>query len=84
MAQTKWLAEGEQPPAGPKFVLIEYGSANELHRHARGLTFSVDRNASPNLLEAHIETVLSEAQTLADFEKIDTVYVSIPKRTKVS
>jgi hypothetical protein len=84
MAETKWLAEGARPPAGPKFVLIEYGGSNGLHRHAHGLTFSVDRNASPNLLEAHIETVLSEAQALADFEKIDTVYVSIPKRTKNS
>jgi hypothetical protein len=80
MAETKWLAEGARPPAGPRFVLIEYGSSNGLRRHAHGLTFSVDRNASPNLLEA----VLSEAQTLADFEKIDTVYVGIPKRTKNS
>ena len=82
MAETKWLAEGVHPPAGPKFVLIEYGSSNGLHRHAHGFTYSVDRNATPNLLEAHIETVLSEAQALADFEKIDAVYVSIPKRTK--
>jgi hypothetical protein len=84
MAETKWLAAGVHPPAGPRFVLIEYGSSNGLRRHARGLTFSVDRNASPNLLEAHIETVLSEAQALADFEKIDTVYVGIPKPTKSS
>ncbi|MBV8508675.1 MAG: hypothetical protein JO289_00790 [Xanthobacteraceae bacterium] len=82
MAQTKWLDDGAQPPVGPKFVLIEYGSSNGLQRHARGLTFSVDRNVTPNLLEAHIETVLSEAQTLADFEQIDTVYVSIPKSAK--
>jgi hypothetical protein len=84
MAQTKWLDDGGQPPVGPNFVLIEYGSSNGLHRHARGLTFSVDRNVSPNLLEAHIEAVLSEAQTLADFEKIDTVYVSIPKSEKTA
>ena len=84
MAETKWLAEGAHPPVGPKFVLIEYGSSNGLHRHAQGLTYSVDRNVNPNLLEAHIETVLSEAQTLADFEKIDTVYINIPKRAKKS
>ncbi len=84
MAQTKWLDDGAKPPVGPKFVLIEYGSSNGLHRHARGLTFSVDRDVSPNLLEAHIETVLAEAQTLADFEKIDTVYVSIPKAAKTA
>jgi hypothetical protein len=84
MAETKWLAEGVHPPVGPRFVLIEYGSSNALRRHARGLTFSVDRNVSPNLLEAHVETVISEAQALADFENIDTVYVGIPKRTKHS
>ena len=84
MAETKWLAEGAHPPVGPKFVLIEYGNSNGLHRHAHGLTYSVDRNVNPNLLEAHIETVLSEAQTLADFEKIDTVYINIPKRAKKS
>jgi hypothetical protein len=82
MAQTKWLPKGSQPPLGPKFVLVEYGSQNGLQRHGRGLTFSVNRNLEPNLLEAHIETVLSEAQSLADFENIATIYVTIPKRAK--
>ena len=82
MAETKWLAEGAHPPVGPKFVLIEYGGSNRLHRHPRGLTFAVDRNMSPNVLEAHIQTVLAEAQSLADFEQIETVYVTIPKPTK--
>lgn len=81
MADMKWLPQESQPPDGPKFVLIEYGSENGLHRHAHGLTLSVDRNLEPNLLEAHIETVLSEAQSLAAFENIHTVYVTIPKRT---
>jgi hypothetical protein len=34
---------------------------------------------SPNLLEAHVQTVISDAVAMADFEKIDTVYVAIPK-----
>jgi len=44
-----------------------------MRRHAHGL----NRNLNHNLLEA---TVISDAQTLADFEKIDTVYVTIPKQ----
>jgi hypothetical protein len=50
------------------------------HRHSSNLTCSVDRGLNANLLEAHLQTVISEAQTLADFEKIDIVYVTVPRK----
>jgi hypothetical protein len=41
---------------------------------------TVDRSMQPNLLEAHTETVIGDAQALADQENIDTVFVTVPKR----
>jgi len=40
---------------------------------------TVDRSMSKNLLEAHTETVIGDAQSMADQENIDTVYVTVPK-----
>jgi hypothetical protein len=80
MSDVKWVVEQFEVPRNQKFVLVTYGDENALHRHAAGLTYTVDRNLDRNLLEAHVQTVISEAQSLADFERIDTVYVTIPKR----
>lgn len=60
--------------------LTHVGDENALHRHSGGLTYTVDRKLDHNLLQAHLQTVISEAQSLADFERIDTVYVTIPKQ----
>ena len=81
MAEVEWIIDTSNIPTDKQFVLINYGRKNGLHRHANGLTYSVDRNLSPNLLEAHVQTVISEAVAMADFEKIDTVYVAIPKKS---
>ena len=50
-------------------------------RHGRGLTITIDASMDMNLLEAHIETVIGEAQSLADQEHIDTVFITTPKHT---
>jgi hypothetical protein len=80
MSDVRWIASKSELPAGKKFVLVEYGKENGLRRHSSGLTYSVDRGLNANLLEAHLQTVISEAQTLADFERIDIVYVTVPKK----
>jgi hypothetical protein len=79
MADVRWIASDSDLPKDRQFVLVKFGKENGLHRHSAGLTYSVDRGLNANLLEAHLQTVISEAQTLADFERIDTVYVSVPK-----
>ena len=80
MAEVKWIVDISKIPADKQFVLISYGRENGLQRHSNGLTYSVDRSLNPNLLEAHVETVISDAVAMADFEKIDIVYVTIPKK----
>jgi hypothetical protein len=80
MSDVKWVAKNSDVPNNQKSVLVTYGDENALHRHSGGLTYTVNRNLDRNLLEAHLQTVISEAQSLADFERIDTVYVTIPKR----
>ena len=80
MADVRWIASESELPKDRQFVLVKYGKENGLRRRSAGLTYSVDRGLNANLLEAHLQTVISEAQTLADFEKIDTVYISVPNK----
>jgi len=82
MAAVKWIPNETSIPKEKKSVLIKYGNENGLHRRPGGLTYSIDRSLTPNLLEAHLQTVISEAQTMADFERIDTVYVTLPIPTE--
>ena len=80
MANVKWITDSSHIPDDEQYILIRYGKENGLRRHGHGLTYSVDRTLNHNLLEAHVQTVISDARTLANFEKIDTVYVTIPKQ----
>ena len=80
MADVRWITSDSDLPTDRQYVLIAYGEENGLLRHSAGLTYSIDRGLNANLLEAHLQTVISEAQTLADFEKIDTVYISVPNK----
>ena len=50
-----------------------------MFRHSRGITVTIDRSMDTNLLEAHTETAIGEAQAMADQENIDTVFVTAPK-----
>ena len=67
MADLRWITSDADLPTDRQYVLIAYGENNGLLRHSAGLTYSIDRGLNANLLEAHLQTVISEAQTLADF-----------------
>ena len=82
MVQIKYVSSSAELPSDGRYILVEYGHENRLVRHDRGFTMAVNRSMSKNLLEAHTETVIGEAQLMADLEKIDTVYVTIPKRSE--
>ena len=77
MADVRWITSDADLPTDRQYVLIAYGEDNGLLRHSAGLTYSIDRGLNARV-SAHLQTVISEAQTLADFEKIDTVYISVP------
>jgi len=82
MAKVQYVASSTEVPAGQQhYGLVEYGSENRLRKHSRGFTMTVDRSLPANLLEAHTETAIGEAQAMADQEKIDTVFVAIPRRS---
>ena len=80
MATVQYVSAASAIPAGSKYVLVELGSENRLSRHSRGLTITVDRSLPSNLLEAHTETAIGEAQAMADQEHIDMVFIAVPKR----
>jgi hypothetical protein len=75
MAKVRYVSSVAEIPAQGKYVLVTYGNENGLQRHDRGLTFTIDERQEPNLREAHTETVIGEAQVMADQEHIDTVFV---------
>jgi len=80
MAKIQYLSSSAALPSGGRYVLVEYGDENRLFSHSRGITVTVDRSMDANLLEAHTETAIGEAQAMADQEHIDTVFVAVPKR----
>jgi hypothetical protein len=80
MATIQYVSAASDIPENSRYVLVELGSENRLRRHSRGLTVTVDRLLPSNLLEAHTETVIGEAQAMADQENIDTVFIALPKR----
>ena len=80
MAKIQYLSPGSDLPSGEPYILVEYGDENRLFKHGRGFTMTVDRSMEANLLEAHTETVIGEAQAMADQEKIDTVL--LPRRSE--
>ena len=80
MATIQYVSAASDIPLNCKYVLVELGSENRLTRHSRGLTITVDRSLPSNLLEAHTETAIGEAQAIADQEDIDTVFIALPKR----
>jgi catechol 2,3-dioxygenase-like lactoylglutathione lyase family enzyme len=80
MATIRYVSAASDIPENSKYVLVELGSENRLSRHSRGLTVTIDRLLPSNLLEAHTETAIGEAQAIADQEDIDTVFIALPKR----
>jgi hypothetical protein len=80
MAKVMYVSSPAEIPAGKNYVLVKYGKENGLHRHDRGFIVTIDESQEPNLREAHTATVIGEAQTMADQEDIDTVFVCIPPR----
>jgi hypothetical protein len=80
MAKVQYVSSSADLPSEGKYVLVEYGDENRLRRHGRGLTMTVDKSMDANLLEAHTETVIGDAQAVADQEHIETVFVTAPKR----
>jgi hypothetical protein len=80
MAQVQYVSNARDIPEDSRYVLVELGSDNRLSRHSRGLTITVDRSLPINLLEAHTETAIGEAQAIADQEHIETVFITVPKR----
>jgi hypothetical protein len=79
MAKIQYVSSTADLPSA-QYVLVEYGDENRLVRHDRGITMTIDRSMEANLLEAHTETVIGEAQAVADQENIETVFVATPKR----
>jgi len=65
MAKIQYLSSSADLPSGGRYVLVEYGDENRLFSHSRGITVTVDRSMDANLLEAHTETAIGEAQAIA-------------------
>jgi len=84
MAYVQRVASRDEIPAGKNHVVIVVGSANGMKRDGGNITITVDRSVDRNLFEAHLDTAIGEAQSVADREKIETVFVCIPQQDKTT
>ncbi len=80
MAYVQRISSAAEIPSGRKHVLVVLGDKNEMLHRGDAFTITVDRSQPKNLFDAHLETAISDAQVLADRERIDTVFVCIPEQ----
>jgi hypothetical protein len=71
MAAVQPISPVSEIPSGCKYVLITTGDKSELTRRDDNLLFTVNQTMSDNLFEAHVERVISDAELLADRERVD-------------
>jgi hypothetical protein len=74
MAEVKYISSPTEIPAGPKYVLVQYGNENGNARHTRGLTITVARGQSDSISEVAFSTAVKSAKKIADEEGIATVF----------
>ena len=81
MALTQRITAPSEIPPAQKYVLIQAGNKNGLTRDGDNFVVTVDRGVPENLFQAHLQTAISDAELLAEQERLDAVFVCIPAVT---
>jgi hypothetical protein len=82
MASTQRISTRSDIPVGRTYVLIQAGDKDELTRDGDNYVVTVDRCMLDNLFEAHLQTAISDAELLANQERLDSVFVCVAPRDK--
>ena len=75
MATIQRISSDATPTPTGRHVLVRLGDKDALEREGENVVYIVNRNMPHNLLEAHVQRIISDAQLMAEQEKIDVVFV---------
>lgn len=75
MATIQQISPDATPPSTGPHILLRMGDGEGLERQGDSFVYTIDREMPRNLLEAHVQRIISDAELLADQEKIDKVFV---------
>lgn len=75
MATIQQISLDATPPSTGRHILLRLGDGDEFERQGDNFVYTINRKMPRNLLEAHVQRILSDAELLADQEKIDKVLV---------
>jgi hypothetical protein len=75
MATIQRISPEATPPSTGRYVLMRLGDSDGLERQGDSFVYTISRQMPRNLFEAHVQRMISDAELLADQEKIDVVFV---------
>lgn len=76
MATIQQISPGATPPSTDRYVLVRLGERDGLERKGESFVYTIGRQTPHNLFEAHVQRMISDAELLADQERIETVFLS--------
>jgi hypothetical protein len=80
MALTQRISAPSDIPVGSTYVLVQAGDKDELTRDGDNFVVTVNRGMPDNLFEAHLQTAISDAELLANQERLDAVFICVAPR----
>lgn len=80
MATVQRISSDATPPPKGRHVLVRLGDRDALEREGESLVYTVNRELPRNQFEAHAQRIISDAELMADREKIDVVFVCFDPR----
>ncbi|MGH6679509.1 MAG: hypothetical protein ACREDL_11425 [Bradyrhizobium sp.] len=75
MATIQQISPDTTPPSTGRHILVRLGDGDGLERQGDSFVYTISREMPRNLLEAHVQRIISDAELLADQEKIEKVFV---------
>jgi hypothetical protein len=76
MANIQQISPDGAPPSTGRYVLVQLGDRDALERRGESFVYTISHKMPRNLFEAHVQRMISDAELLADQEKIEAVYVA--------
>lgn len=77
MANVRRIESLKDIPRDRKYVVVTSGDESGLSRDGESFVVTADRSLPPNEFESHLEVMISDAELIAERERIDTVYVCV-------
>ncbi|MGE5157950.1 MAG: hypothetical protein ACM3OF_07355 [Gemmatimonas sp.] len=84
MATIQQISPDATLPSTGRHVLVRLGDNDALERQGESFVYTIGRKMARNLFEAHVQRMISDAELLADQEKIELVFVTFDPQLGIS